>query len=790
MYFRRSFFYPALKRILFVLLPVMLLMMLLIQPASAVEIPGTGSAAFIQTSGPNTALNIGDYYTSIAGEPVAGLRHHDVNVYVPCAWPVPTPITFALYDPEVHLPNPVAPSAVDEVRGAEDSTTFSMTAPGGATVGPVTFAPLDGTNGLWVELATVNIANAGYGCGTYIITTTTSDNDDNAWRLQVKNDPDCTVSPGTCSGIGAAQSALLDNANGTDNPDGAAGTGDEILIGLTRISYQHAAASCQDFYFYVDGLTSPIQINNFDMDDPTGAVAADRITYFPPAGSQYAPSVIGTESGASSWNGSPTNPGNTPNPPRTGDSFVIAAADVGWWRANLCITASNQYIFEGVQTQPVFLQKPLFPKMTIAKDDGLTTVAAGGQNVTYTITYANTGDGAAIGTVITDNLPPGATFVSCTGGCAGVGPVTWNLGIVPAPPTAGNTGSVTLTVALPAAAGGTTFTNTVSIDYTDLLGNKYPPETDTDVDTVVGGPSADLSITKDDGQLNYTPGNPLTYTIVVSNNGPDPVTNATVTDNFPAALTSPTWTCAPSAGSTCTAGPVAGNIADTVNVLVGGTLTYTVNTVVSASATGNLTNTASVALPAGFTDPTPGNNTASDTDTPPGSAAPGTGTANGIVLIDPSITKTVQPPFALPGEPVTYTIIITNPGSAPYTGVVVTDNMPPQIEILSVNSTSGNVSFSGQTVNFSQAVLGASVTITVNARVRPNVAVPYLLTNQACMKTDQHATQLCAQALVSSVSHLPNTGESPLTALRIPALVGLVLLFTAGTLIWRRRRQL
>src|ERR1700694_2438440 len=184
--------------------------------AEAADIPVTGSAAFIQTSGPNAGRGVGDYYTSVNGgnDPLG----HRTEIVVPCAWPSATPITIALFDPEVQTPDPVAPTAIDEIRGSADNTTYTLTAPGGAIVGPVTYTPAGGSNQRWVELTTFLTSTPGYGCGTYVLRNTTSNDDDNAWRLRVSHDPDCTPTPGPCTGIGAAQSALLDNGNQTDDP--------------------------------------------------------------------------------------------------------------------------------------------------------------------------------------------------------------------------------------------------------------------------------------------------------------------------------------------------------------------------------------------------------------------------------------------------------------------------------------------------------------------------------------------------------------------------------------------
>ncbi|MFN0139259.1 MAG: M36 family metallopeptidase [Pyrinomonadaceae bacterium] len=130
------------------------------------------------------------------------------------------------------------------------------------------------------------------------------------------------------------------------------------------------------------------------------------------------------------------------------------------------------------------------------------------------------------------------------------------------------------------------------------------------------GNTADLSITKTDGVTTVNPGQMITYTIVASNAGPSAVMGATVTDTFPTpALTGVMWTCVGAGGGTCTAGPVAGNINDMVNLPVGASVTYTATATVNPLATFAFSNTARVTAPMGTNDPVPGNNSARDTDT-------------------------------------------------------------------------------------------------------------------------------------------------------------------------------
>jgi uncharacterized repeat protein (TIGR01451 family) len=128
---------------------------------------------------------------------------------------------------------------------------------------------------------------------------------------------------------------------------------------------------------------------------------------------------------------------------------------------------------------------------------------------------------------------------------------------------------------------------------------------------------SDLSVAMHDSQTTYVSGMTLTYTIVVANAGPDAASGATVTDTVTTLVpvSGASWTCVATGGATCTAGPVTGNIGDTIDLPVGGLATYTLIVGARAGATADLVNTVTVAPPAGTTDPGPGPDTATDTNT-------------------------------------------------------------------------------------------------------------------------------------------------------------------------------
>jgi uncharacterized repeat protein (TIGR01451 family) len=249
--------------------------------------------------------------------------------------------------------------------------------------------------------------------------------------------------------------------------------------------------------------------------------------------------------------------------------------------------------------------------LAITKTDGVAT-AVPGQSVVYTIVASNNGPSADPAATVADTFPPALT---CTWTCVGAGGATCTANgagdindVINLP--VGGTATYTATCQIdPAATGNLVNTASVSSSIVDTTpGNN----SQTDTDTLT--PQADLSITKTDGLTDIGAGQPITYTIVVSNAGPSDAPGVTVTDTFPPELTGVTWTCVGAGGGTCTANG-AGDINDTANLPAGASVTYTVNATVDAGASGDLTNTASVTPPPGVTDPTPANDAASDVTT-------------------------------------------------------------------------------------------------------------------------------------------------------------------------------
>ena len=125
-------------------------------------------------------------------------------------------------------------------------------------------------------------------------------------------------------------------------------------------------------------------------------------------------------------------------------------------------------------------------------------------------------------------------------------------------------------------------------------------------DTIVLPPEADLIITQVDSADPVNPGGTLTYTITVTNNGPDNATNVVATDTLPAGVTLvSTSGCSedPAGAPTCTLGDIAAS----------SSAQYTITVTIDAGASGVIMNTASVA--SDTMDPNAANNSSSENTT-------------------------------------------------------------------------------------------------------------------------------------------------------------------------------
>ncbi|MGC1321970.1 MAG: hypothetical protein WA849_07300 [Candidatus Udaeobacter sp.] len=125
-------------------------------------------------------------------------------------------------------------------------------------------------------------------------------------------------------------------------------------------------------------------------------------------------------------------------------------------------------------------------------------------------------------------------------------------------------------------------------------------------------PTADLSITKTASPDPVTTGDDLTYTVTVTNNGPDPATSVTVTDNLPPETTF--VSCSSTGGGVC--GGSGNNRTVTFALLPSGasaTITFVANVNCSVADGTVISNTATVS--SSTPDPDPNNDSSTATAT-------------------------------------------------------------------------------------------------------------------------------------------------------------------------------
>ena len=192
-----------------------------------------------------------------------------------------------------------------------------------------------------------------------------------------------------------------------------------------------------------------------------------------------------------------------------------------------------------------------------------------------------------------------------------------------------------------------------------------------DAPPVTPSGSADLAITKTDGLTEAGPNDPLTYTISVTNNGPNNANGVTIKDpSWPVQLVNLGWTCAPISLCESDAGTI---LDETVNLASGQSITFVWNARVKTDVSGmsgTIANTATVMGPASVTDPTPANNSATD--------------VTALVKPDLSVTKVDDGlSTASPFQPIEYEIEVTNVGQINVTGATVNWTLPPQLDLTS-----------------------------------------------------------------------------------------------------------
>ncbi len=321
---------------------------------------------------------------------------------------------------------------------------------------------------------------------------------------------------------------------------------------------------------------------------------------------------------------------------------------------------------------------------------------------------------------LTDILPTGITFNSFTAsqGTYTSGTGLWSIGVL----AKNSSATLTLTGTV-TAAGGTTITNTNSaLSATQI--DPFPGNNNRSANLIVRN-TIDLAINKSHNG-SFRIGGTGTFIIEVTNTGSTNVYGlVTVKDTLPAGLTVSSaagtgWACNAASPLTCTytipsGSPLAPDASLTPITLV-------VN-VSSAFAPGNISNTATLT----FTNDSQGaNNTSTDT-------------AVLAKQADLRVVKSVSNLVPLAGDPLKYTLVVTNLGPDAASNTILTDLLPANLTYNSHNTTQGTYTLANGQWAIGVLAYGASATLTINTHVNSGLPPGTYLTNAAVnLYSDQY----------------------------------------------------
>jgi CSLREA domain-containing protein/uncharacterized repeat protein (TIGR01451 family) len=310
-----------------------------------------------------------------------------------------------------------------------------------------------------------------------------------------------------------------------------------------------------------------------------------------------------------------------------------------------------------------------------------------GNNITYTINFKNNGPTNDPNVTVTDTVPTNTTFVSATitsssssGWTISTQPAVGGTGnVVFSNPDVPNQATAVFTVVVKVNAGapiGATITNNAvaagfPVDPTP--GNN----TGTAMTTVIA--IADLQILKSDSPDPVSSGANITYTLDLTNLGPDPAQNVTVSDSTPTNTTLVSVTT-PAGWMRTDSVPVGGTgaitFSKTADLANNGTAQFLIVVKVNSSVAAGVTISNTATTASTTNDPDSNNNTAmADTLTQ--------------TRADIQVTKTDSPDPVTAGNNLTYTVTITNAGPSDAQGVQLTDSTPTNTTFVSEQQDSG-----------------------------------------------------------------------------------------------------
>jgi len=354
-----------------------------------------------------------------------------------------------------------------------------------------------------------------------------------------------------------------------------------------------------------------------------------------------------------------------------------------------------------------------------------------GSNITYTQTATNVGSATANSPSLTESTPANTTFQSITfppGTSCTTPPVggTGTITCTSASAPAGSSGTVQVVVQVNAGtASGTVITDTATVTSTN---QSFGSNSATATDVVATAGQADLALSTTATPSPVFPGNDITYTQTITNNGPGTATGASFTEAVPANTTFSSisipagWACTtPAVGGT-------GNINCTNPSVPSGASTDIIIVVNLAPTVAAASITAASSITTTTVDPNSANNSTSVT-TP---VDP---------LCDLSVTNSGSPSPVAAGGNITYTQVVTNSGPSNCAGATFTEPFPNNTTFVSLTpvpagwtcTTTGSISCSNPSV-----APNSTSTFPLVVTVPAGTAAGTIITDTATVATTTH----------------------------------------------------
>ncbi len=392
-------------------------------------------------------------------------------------------------------------------------------------------------------------------------------------------------------------------------------------------------------------------------------------------------------------------------------SAAFTPSALGWYcfRAEYTPNAGANYLAGEHTNDSTECFKVIPADVQIVKTPNSGSVSAG-TPISFTLTWANEGEGSATGVVVTDDLPGAAGLdwgIQSSTGTGSVCTIAGALGSEKLSCTIGTIGgNPNFPNAAPANGSVTVMSATfaTSCGVIDNSGKITSANDGTDIDpgqVTVLCPDVTVAKTPDGGSVNA--GGTATFTIVVKNLGPGSATGVTLKDDLPAGYT---WTLGGADADDCAinTGPNPDVLSCTFGTLADDeTRTITLSAPTTGQDCDVIPNTAIVAATNEPTSANGNNDDDGDID---------------VLCAEIDIEKTANPvgPVSA-GDEIGFDIVVRNIGDGTATNVVVTDELPAGID-WAIDPAVAGCSISGpldaEILSCTRATLAAAGSFTVH----------------------------------------------------------------------------